>query len=52
MKKKIAHRLSSVIVCMALFIVGILAIPVCVFFVPIVIVWCLTDKIVRKLERE
>lgn len=52
MKKKIAYRLSTIIVYMALFIIGILAIPVCVFLVPIVIVWTLADKIVRKLEQE
>lgn len=52
MQKKIAHRLSTIIVYMALFIIGILAIPVCVFLVPIVIVWTLTDKLVRILEQE
>ncbi len=52
MKKKIAHKLSTVIVYMSLFIIGILAIPVCVFLVPIMIVWTLTDKIVRRLERK
>lgn len=52
MKKKIARILSTAIVYMALFIIGILAIPVCVFLVPIMIVWTLTDKIVRTLERE
>lgn len=52
MKKKIAKKLSIVIVYIALFIIGILAIPVCVFLVPIVIVWTLADKIVRRLERE
>ena len=52
MKKKIARGLSTAIVYMALFIIGILAIPVCVFLIPIMIVWTLTDKIVRVLERE
>lgn len=52
MKKKIAQRLSTIIVYMSLFIIGILVIPVCVFLLPIVIVWTLTDKIVRKLECE
>lgn len=51
-EEKIAYRLSTIIVYMALFIIGILAIPVCVFLVPIVIVWTLADKIVRKLEQE
>ena len=36
----------------ALFIIGTLAIPVCVLLVPIVIVWTFTDKIVRILEQE
>ena len=52
MKKKIARGLSTAIVYMALFIIGILAIPVCVFIIPIVIIWTLTDKIVRTVERE
>ena len=52
MKKKIANRFSTIIVYIALFIIGILAIPVCVCLVPIVIVWTLTDRIVRILEQE
>ena len=52
MKKKIACRLSTAIVYIALFISGILAISVCVFLIPIVIIWMFTDKIVRVLEQE
>lgn len=52
MKKKIAHILSIAVVNIALFIIGILAIPVCVSLVPVMIVWTFTDKIVRLLERE
>lgn len=52
MKKKIANRFCTTIVYIALFIIGILAIPVCVFMLLIVIVWTLTDKLVRILEQE
>lgn len=52
MKKKASKILSTAIIYFSLFIIGILAIPVCVFLVPIVIVWTLADKIVRRLERE
>ena len=52
MKKKISNRFCTTIVYIALFIIGILVIPVCVFLVLILIVWTLTDKIVRMLEKE
>ncbi len=50
MKKKVSKIISTVIVYFAMFIIGILAIPVCVFLVLIKIIWAITDKIVRKLE--
>lgn len=51
MKKKASKILSTTIIYEALVIIGILAIPMCVFLGVIMIVWTFTDKLVQKLEQ-
>ncbi len=42
--------LRTAILYFSLFIIGILAIPMCVFVCAIMMIWKLADKIIRKLE--
>ncbi len=49
-KEKIVAIFRTGIIYFAMVFIGILAIPVCIFFVPIMLIWKLTGKIISWLE--
>lgn len=51
LKKRLANILSKVILAIAVCLIGVLAIPVCIFLLPILLVWMITDKLLRLLEK-
>lgn len=50
-KKQFANILSKVTFVIAGCIIGVLVIPVCIFLLPIILVWTLADKLLCALER-
>lgn len=49
-KKQLVNVLSKVILAIAVCLIGVLAIPVCIFLLPIILVWMVADKLLRLLE--
>ena len=50
-KKQLVNVLSKVILAIAVCLIGVLAIPVCIFLLPIIFIWTIVDKLLCVLER-
>ncbi len=50
MARKLRRFLSTAILYAALTLIALLAVPLCLFLVPIALIWTLTDRALRKLE--
>lgn len=50
-KKRFANILSKVVLAIAVGIIGVLAIPICLFLLPIILIWKVTNKLLCLLER-
>lgn len=50
-KKQLVNVLSKVILAIAVCLIGVLAIPVCMFLLPIIFIWTIADKLLCVLER-
>lgn len=50
-KKRFADILSRLILAIAMCLIGVLSIPIFFLLLPIVLIWTITNKMFRLLER-
>ncbi len=50
MKKFLRKALGKVILCVAIGLIAIFAIPLCLCIIPIMLIWIFTDKALKLLE--